>query len=217
MKGLIIKDFIGLGKSLKLVGFMLLFYCAISFITKSPNSFSGMFTLIFALFLLNTYSLDELANWDTYALTMPLSRDNIIQGKYLLMLLLSFLGFIINAGSLLILNIATKAESLFAGIEVPMGGVVIVIIFYSILLPIITKVGITKARIYIIVIYMVPFLFGTLINKKIKEINYSPPERLMEIIKIINENIYIIAPIALIACFGISYFIAIRIYRKKEF
>lgn len=214
MKGLIIKDFIGLGKSFKLVGFMLLFYSAISIITKSPYGFSGMFTLIFALFLLNTYSLDELANWDTYAITMPLSRDNIIQGKYLLMLLLSFLGFIINAGSLLILNIATKAESLFAGIEVPMGGMIIVIIFYSILLPIITKVGITKARIYIIVIYMVPFLLGTLIYKKVKEINPSPSEGLMEVI---IENIFKIAPIVLFACFGISYFTSIRIYRKKEF
>lgn len=217
MKGLIIKEFTNLGKSFKLVGFMLLFYGAISIMTDSPGGFSGLFTVIFALFLFNTYTLDEMANWDIYALTMPLTRENIVQGKYLLMLLLSFLGFIINTGSLLILNMVTKAESLFIGIEVPIAGMVIVIIFYSILLPIISKVGITKARIYFIGIYMVPFLLGILIKNKIKENKIILPEWFTEALWTVKDKINIIAPIAMLICLLISYCISIRIYRKKEF
>lgn len=217
MKGLIIKDFINVSKSFKLVGLIILLYGAISITTENPSSFSGMFTLIFAMFLFSTYSFDELANWDIYVLTMPLTRDNIIQGKYLMMLLLTLLGFSVNAVTLFFLNMVTKAESLFNSFEIPLSGVVIVIIFYSVLLPIITKVGITKARIYFIIIYMVPFFLGMLIYNKVKEDNLIPPERLMEIIEKVKNNIYIIAPLLLIALLGISYSISIGIYRKKEF
>ncbi|TAH74961.1 MAG: ABC-2 transporter permease [Anaerolineaceae bacterium] len=217
MKGLIVKDFINVSNSFRLVGVMVLFYGAISFLTESPGSFSGMFTLIFAMFLFGTFSLDELANWDSYALTMPLTRENIIQGKYLMMLLLTLIGFLVNAASLLVINIATKAESIFSGFEVPIGGFVIVIIFYSVLLPIIAKVGITKARIYFILIYMVPFLLGMLIFKKVKEDNMVPPERLMDVLEMVKDSIYIIAPLVMIVFLGISYSLSVGIYRKKEF
>jgi hypothetical protein len=217
MKGLIVKDFINVSKNFWVIGVIIIFYGVLAFLTDSPGSFSGMFTLIFAMFLIGTYSLDELANWDSYALSMPLTRDNIVQGKYLMMLLLALLGFLVNAVSLLILNMATKAESLFGGFELPLGGVVVVIIFYSVLLPIISKLGITKARIYFIIIYMVPFLLGMLIYKKLKEDNLIPPERLMEVIEMVKNNIYIIAPLVVIVLLGISYSISIGIYRKKEF
>ena len=217
MKGLIVKEFINLSKSFILVGLMIIFYGIFSFMTDSPGSFSGMFTIMFAMFLFSTYSLDEMANWDIYALTMPLTRDNIIQSKYLLMLMLSFLGFIISAGSLLLLNLATKAEDLFAGFELPTGGFAIVIIFYSILLPIVSKLGIIKARIYFVAIYMLPFIIGVFIYKKVKESIPILPEKLITFIELIKDNIFIIVPLVLIIALGISYYLSIRIYRKKEF
>lgn len=217
MKGLIIKDFINVSNSFRLVVVMALFYAGISFVTESPGEFSGMFTLIFAMLLFGTFSIDELADWDSYALTMPLTRDNIIQGKYLMMLLLAFIGFLVNSASLILINITTKAEGIFSGFELPIGGFVIVVIFYSILLPIIAKLGITKARIYFILIYMVPFLIGMLIFNKVKEGNMVPPESLMDVLEVVKDNIYIIAALVMIAFLGISYFLSIAIYRKREF
>jgi hypothetical protein len=217
VKGLIIKEFINISKSFWVIGALIIFYGVIAFMSESPSSFSGLFTLIFAMFTLSTYSFDEMAKWDSYALTMPLTRDNIIQGKYLVMLILSFMGFIVNSVVLLVLNIATKAESLFEGIEISIGGAVVVILFYSVIIPIITKLGIIKARIYFIIIYMVPFLLGSLIFKKVKEEITGPPEKLLAFLEIIIENIYIIVPLVIIVGLGISYYLSIRIYSKKEF
>jgi hypothetical protein len=217
MKGLIIKEFINISKSFWVIGALIIFYGAIAFMTDSPSSFSGLFTLIFAMYMLSTYSLDEMARWDSYALTMPLTRDKLIRGKYLMMLILSFMGFLLNGAVLLVLNIVTKAGSLFDGIEISVGGAVVVIIFYSVIIPIITKLGIVKARLYFIIIYMVPFLLGTMISKKIKEGTANPPEKLIAIIEVIAKNVYIIVPLVLMAALGISYFISIGIYRKKEF
>lgn len=217
MKGLTIKELINISKSFWVVGVLIIFYGVIAFMTDSPSSFGGIFTLIFAMFTLSTYSLDEMAKWDIYALTMPLSRDNLIQGKYLIMLILSFMGFLVNVAVLLVLNIVTKAENLFSGIEISVGGAVVVIIFYSIIIPVITKLGIVKARLYFIIIYMVPFLLGSLIFKKVKEGSTNPPEELIAFIEFLINNVYIIVPLVMIAALGTSYYLSIRIYRKKEF
>lgn len=217
MKGLIIKEFINISKSFWVIGALIIFYGAIAFMTDSPSSFSGLFTLIFAMYMLSTYSLDEMARWDSYALTMPLTRDKLIRGKYLMMLILSFMGFLLNMVVLLTLNILTKSESLFDGIEIAVVGAVLVIVFYSIVIPFITNLGIVKARLYFIIIYMVPFMAGSFISKRIKASNTNPPDGLITFIEVVIKNAYIIVPLIMIAALGISYFISIRIYRKKEF
>ncbi|MDD4111779.1 MAG: ABC-2 transporter permease [Herbinix sp.] len=217
MKGLITKDFINISKSFWVIGVLVIFYGAISFVSDSPSSFSGLFTLIIAMYMLSTYSLDEMAKWDIYALTMPLTRDKLVQGKYLMMLILSFMGFLLNMVVLLTLNILTKSESLFDGIEIAVVGAVLVIVFYSIVIPFITNLGIVKARLYFIIIYMVPFMAGSFISKRIKASNTNPPDGLITFIEVVIKNAYIIVPLIMIAALGISYFISIRIYRKKEF
>lgn len=172
MKGLIAKDLINLSKSFRMVGALSVFYGVIGFASDSPSSFSGMFTIVFAMLLFSTYSLDEMAS---------------------------------------------KAESLFHQFEIPIGGAVLILIFYSIMIPIISKLGITKARIYLLVLYMVPFLLGTLAIKIAKGIRSTPPDIVVRTVNFVMENAYIIIPSVLVCVLGLSYIISIKIYRKTEF
>lgn len=217
MKGLIIKDLINISKNFKTVGALLIFYAAIASMSESPDSFIGIFSIIFAMYVLMTYSYDEMARWDSYALTMPLSRDNIVQGKYLTMILLSLLGFLVNNIILFLFNLVTNQENIFEGIEFNAGGAAAIIFFYSIIIPVITKFGVVKARIYLIFIYIVPFALGSLIFKRIKEIYPAPPDKLIAFVETVLKNVYIIVPLILIVFLSISYILSIRIYRKKEF
>lgn len=217
MKGLIIKDFLNIFKNYKVIVLMMVFYTALAALTDGSGSFINLLTLIFAMYFLNTFSYDEDAKWDTYALTMPLSRERIVLGKYLTMLFMALISFTVNSALLIFFNTLTKKNSLFEGIKVNAAAAAAVIFFYSIIIPVICKFGIVKARIYIIIIYMVPFFLGSLILNKIKETYPAPPEKLIVFIETLYKNIYVIVPLALIALLGISYFISIRIYRKKEF
>ena len=63
---------------------------------------------------------------------------------------------------------------------------------------------------------MVPFLLVLLLSKKVKEGNLNPPEKLISFIEVVINNVYMIVPLVVIVAFGISYFLSIRIYRKKE-
>lgn len=170
MKGLIVKDFINIRKSFKIIILLVIFYAFFALATDDPGGFSSIISLFIAMAFLSTYSFDEMANWDVYALTLPLTRDSIIQAKYMSMLLLSSLGLLLNGITLIMLNWITKVDNIFNGVNYVALGAALIIFFYSIMIPIITKVGITKARIYIIIIYMVPFALGSIIFDGIKKI-----------------------------------------------
>lgn len=145
----------------------------ITLTTESPGSFTSIILLVLAMAMLTTYSYDEMANWDLYALTLPLTRDDIIQAKYMFMLVMSLLGFALNCLSLIVINWMTKVDNVFDGVNNVALGTTIIILFYSILIPIITKVGITKARIYIILFCIIPFAFGNFVFKEIKKISLT--------------------------------------------
>lgn len=217
MIGLILKDFINLKKNFKIMGLLVIFYGFMSLSMKGTSFFASMITLVFAMLFMATYSFDEAAKWDGYALTMPISKENIIQGKYLSVLLLTALGFTISSIMQILLNIIGKADNLFSGLQVSTIGAALVILFYSITIPIITKIGIEKARLAFFIIYMLPFLFVTVVFDKLKEIYPEPPEMLVRMAKGFVDNIYVIVPLVVLLALCISYKISINIYKKREF
>lgn len=217
MKGLILKDIINLKKNFKIFGLLIMFYILMSFSMNNSSYFGSMFTLVFAMLIMSTYSYDEMAKWDGYALTMPISRENVIQGKYAVMLLLTAVGFMISSVVLFALNMIMKADNIYDGIQISGVGAALVILFYSITIPFITKLGIEKARYIFFIVYLIPFFIGTYVFRVIKERYPEPPETLVKFAKLLLDNIYIIAPLFVLLALIISYQISIKIYQKKEF
>jgi hypothetical protein len=217
MKGLIIKDFINLKKNLRIMLVLTLVYGFMAFMQGDASFFSTIFTMLFAILLLSTYSYDEMSKWEGFALTMPFKRDCIVQGKYLTMLLLTLMGSAFSAIFSLVLNVVLKKSDLLEGLKVIGAGAAVVILFYSIVIPFITKLGVEKARYIFFVVYLIPFVLGYMINKQLKNGGIRIPEELLRIGNIIGENVYVIVPLVLIAALGISYTISINIYQKKEF
>lgn len=217
MKGLILKDIINLKKNIKIFGISLVFYIVFAFSMGDSSFVSTMLTLVFAMLTLTTYSIDDFAKWDSYALTMPIKKEDIVRGKYLVMLLLAAASFLINDIILLILNYIMKKENIFDGISIAAGGAAVVIMFYGIIIPFVTKLGVEKARIIILAIYMTPFLLGTIIFRELKKLYPEPPASLVSIGKVLMDNIYILVPLALVIILFVSYLISVRIYKNKEF
>jgi hypothetical protein len=217
MRGLIIKDFINLKKNLKIMSALTVLYAVMAFMQEDTNFFSGVLIVVFAIMLLSTYSYDELSKWDSYALTMPLSRDIIVQGKYLVMLLLTLFGAGFSAVFSVIINFIMKRSDLMDSLKLCAAGASIVILFYSIILPFITKLVVEKARFIFFAVYMIPFLIAFLLQKQLKSGDLQIPHELIRLGNIFIQNVYIIVPLLLIAALGISYTISINIFRKKEF
>jgi ABC-2 type transport system permease protein len=217
MKGLIMKDFINLKKNLKIFGVLTVLYAFMSFAMEDSSFFSSIFTMLFAILTLSLYSYDDLAKWDSYALTMPISKDNVVQGKYLMMLLLTFIGTAFSSIFSIIFNLAIYKEGAFQNIQGCAAGAIIVIFFYSIIIPFITKLGVEKARMVFFAVYFIPFLITIMTKKMMEAGELTVPENLLILIDNVIKYRYFILPAVVLAALGLSYMISIRIYRKKEF
>jgi len=217
MSGLIWKDLINLKRYAKTFGIFILVYGFLAFTQKDTGFITGVFTIFSAILTMSSYSFDEMSKWDAYALTMPITRKDIVRGKYLLMLLFVLFGSTFSAVFGTLINIAIGSENVFGGMEASFIGAAIVILFYSIILPFITKQGIEKARIILFIVYIVPFVAGYFLKTALKAGSIEIPDQLLQISETAIQYRHLLIPIVLITSLSISYFISSQIYCKKEF
>lgn len=217
MVGLILKDFINLKKNLKIFAGITVLYGFMAYSSSDASFFSTIYTMLFAVLTLSIYSYDEMAKWETFALTMPISKDNVVQGKYLMMLLLTLLGALFSGLFSLAMYSLRGGDMLTDGLKSCGIGAAVVILFYSITLPFITKLGVEKARLIFFAIYMVPFIVGVMASKAYSSGTLEIPQKLISFIGEAMKYLYILIPAVVLAALVISYFISIKIYRKREF
>ncbi|MCK8744447.1 ABC-2 transporter permease [Clostridioides difficile] len=211
MKGLILKDLLNLKGNVK---FILLFIIMFGFMSSlgdgNVNNFIGVIIVLCTTMIVSTFSYDDLNEWDSYVLTMPINRNDIVLSKYLTMLIFSFIGVLVSLivsvtigyfKNTLILNETLLINALILSISVCFG---------SLILPLIYKFGTERARLLMILCFLVPTL-ALLVFKSILE-NISSP---ISIEIILNTLVYSL-PFVAILLFVISYFISSKIYSKKE-
>ncbi|HAU4959696.1 TPA: ABC-2 transporter permease [Clostridioides difficile] len=211
MKGLILKDLLNLKGNVK---FILLFIIMFGFMSSlgdgNVNNFIGVIIVLCTTMIVSTFSYDDLNKWDSYVLTMPINRNDIVLSKYLTMLIFSFIGVLVSLivsvtigyfKNTLILNETLLINALILSISVCFG---------SLILPLIYKFGTERARLLMILCFLVPTL-ALLVFKSILE-NISSP---ISIEIILNTLVYSL-PFVAILLFVISYFISSKIYGKKE-
>ena len=206
MKGLILKDLLNLKSTFKMLGVMMLFF-AVVFLPQGNGAIFGIIIMMFAMMVVTTISCDDLAKWDAYALTMPVTRKEMVLSKYLVMVLLNTLGAVLS----LIIGIVGSFlmnQSFDLEILVIVGLVyLIAFIFGSLIIPLIYKFGTEKARLMLFLCALIP----TALFLLLEQFNVPLPTTG-------NPWIYLILLVAC-AVIGVilSYLISLKIYTKKEF
>lgn len=211
MKGLIYKDIINLKSYVKM---LLLMFCifAVIFIPQGQVDFIvGYISLISCMMVVSTMSYDDMAKWDKYALTMPVTRKEVVSSKYLVMLLFTTIGTIIGIIITMISGFFVKEvyidEMLISAVIV----FSIALIFGSVLIPLIYKFGTQKARILIILCALTPTFIVIVGSKIMESLGVNMPTG-----EVIIKFIYFV-PIVSIIILIVSYFISTNIYKRKEF
>ncbi len=157
MKGLIIKELLGLRQYFKILGFLLLAYGAMVYIMRTTAFIPAINAFLIMICVLNSFNYDDNNRWEKFALTLPVSKTDLVNSKYLLILLLCaastgvtfalslILGLLFPASLTAIL--IASAASAFAGLFLA-----------SLSMPIIYRYGTEKARYILVIIIMVPTL-----------------------------------------------------------
>lgn len=214
MKGLILKDLLNLRKNLKTIIIMCLFYTLL-FSTLNPTFLSGMITILFAMQILTTFSYDDYSKWNMYALSLPITKKQLVLSKYIL-----GISFIIFGG--VFSFILTSLLSLFKGsfilgdlVASIIGSTGIMILMILILLPLIFKYRVERSRIMLLAIFAIPTVLILIISKvlALTGIPFPSEEQLNALLPVIC----IIATLILIAGSYVSYMTSVKIVTKKEY
>ena len=170
-----------------------------------------MMALYSMMLMFTAMSYDEMANFDKYALTLPVTRADLVRTKYVLLVLLFGAGMLVGllgegiffllrgAGELTLLD---QTRSLFTV-------AVFYLLGFLVLIPVIFRLGMEKARLFLSLIFVAMFglIWAGVMLARSLEIE-------------ITEGMVIGAIVAGVlltaACFFLSYRVSLRIVKRKE-
>lgn len=208
MNVLVVKDLMNLRQSLKTMVILILVFAVIFIPTGNTTTLSFLLVIFASMFPLTSMVYDDMVKWDRYALTMPLSRKDMVAGKYQLMLLMLGIGIGL---SLLITAIGvTAAPALFLTAVNPFQFILAVgslgLVYGSVLLPVLYRFGTENTRFIMIgsMIVIGALLLGTFVL-------------FGGILADISILFWILPPAIALVCLAASYRIALRVYMNKEF
>lgn len=210
MLGLIKKDLLLIKANLKSMIIIFVIYIMLSF--QGTLDVTFIIPIIGIMLFISTFSYDDFNNWNSYAVTLPDGRRNVVRAKYIvsiiLMIILAVIAFFIGIG---ISYIKTNSINLDEIISSLMGTMLSSVIIISLLYPIVFKFGATNGRIILFAVVLGIAGIGTLIAQFI---DMAP---IINIINKLDNYLLIAIPIIYIILLGISYLISSKIYQNKEF
>jgi hypothetical protein len=206
MKGLIRKDLLLLALSGRVVLVSLAVFIMV-FMTAGTGAVAAILPVVMALMLtISLFAYDAQAKWDQFATVLPVGAKQIVGARYLIaygvLICAAFLAFL--------LNIAGKLRSGQAGMAI--APIVLesalvsaaVSLALAIIMPLIYRFGVEKARIAMLVVFLAPTVFFQLLGAKMKVPTVD--ERALAPVLIVA---------ALVAAF-LSYVVSCRIYQAKD-
>ncbi|MDF2631777.1 MAG: putative transporter, permease protein [Caproiciproducens sp.] len=205
MLGLIVKDLLCLKKSALKMVVILGLYIVIFYSANNIVFLCAMIIMISTMLILNTFAYDELSKWDYYALSLPVTKKQIILSKYLLTVLFDFIGILIT----LLLYLIKRQLNLEAALSI-CALAATALIMAAVLLPLLYKLGTQKARIWMIMIFLLPTAAIIVLGNLGFHLTAGMPSE-----STIGLLVWISLPVALLFYAG-SYFLSYKIFVNKE-
>ena len=214
MIGLILKDVFNLKKYVKQIGLSVVVFGLFAVQLKNPAYLIGMISMMCSMLVITSMSYDESTKWDKYALTMPILKKDIVLSKYILLVLLVGAGTVFSGIISMIMSEIMQIQKPEEILLISGAVALIMLLIFSVLMPLLLKYGVEKARILIFAIVGLPALIGTAFVKLIQILKIPKPDE-AQLEKLFEILPYAFPVIVLVVLF-LSYNLSVRIYDKKE-
>lgn len=210
MLGLVKKDFLIIKANAKSMAIIFAIYIVLT--VQGTFDVTFVVPLIGIMLFISTFSYDDFNNWNSYAVTLPDGRKNVVRSKYIASIILTIiLGILSLAIGIGVAYTKTNNINVDEIISSLMGTMLSSVIIISLLYPIMFKFGATNGRIILFAVIFGIAGIGALIAQFV-DMTFA--------INMINglDNYSLIAiPIISVILLGISYLISNKIYQHKEF
>lgn len=209
MIGMILADFYAMKKQLAMLGAMGALYLCIGIVSGSEHAIIAFFVLFSVMSVISSFTYNEQCRFDLFANTLPIGRHSIVLGKYVMVVISLGIADILG-GICLGISRLMKHGDISEDIYVLVFTSLIGILFTSIALPMIFKLGSERAKFVLIAIYVLPFLAAFALTK------YGIID-LDQFINVKMGQMLLFLVCGDIILMGISVAVSLGIYKRKEF
>ncbi len=214
MKGLVIKDFMMMKRSILLYILIFAIYSVLGVATGNAGMMVVFSVMMAGILPGNSIAYDERYHWDSFAPVLPLGRKQVVLSKYVFGMLLTAMTFAINIPVFILRSI--KQPDMFEGMaDIILFDLIIVcvcIIIQAISLPVNIKFGTKKSRLVMMLICAVPvaiFVSASMVSANIglSLFTKQPSEFMLTLVFIIVSAVL----------YTISIKLSTKWYEAKEF
>lgn len=214
MKGLFIKDLRLLAGKNMFLPLLVIAVVTLGFTGNGPDFIIPYFTLIISMFAVSTISYDESDNCFPFLFTLPATRNQYVQEKYLFGIVLGLCGDIFSSAAAYIIS-AVKGHPALSDTAFGFISVIPVFLLINALsLPFLLKLGMEKGRIAMFIIGGAAVGIAAFFGK-----NEGADAALNEFAESVQKNetmmILIFTAVSVVLT-AVSYFISLGIMKKKE-
>ena len=115
MKGLIIKDLYQMGRYCRTMLLVIVVFLGVSFFSRDNDFFLYYPCLLCGMIPVTLLSYDERSGWSRYALSMPVTRAQLVGGKYLIGMITVAAATVISAAAAVVRPVVTAGAPITAG------------------------------------------------------------------------------------------------------
>lgn len=158
MTGLFRKDLIAMLRGGKYTFAISLVFFLISLATSQINIITAMIVILFTMLPITTFSFDEMARWDKYALTLPVTRTEMVLEKYLITFLMTFAGSAVVFVMQFVSGLIRGGGAFVLSENLLMVYVMLAVclVLSSIFLPLVYRFGAEKSRLMLMLVVFIP-------------------------------------------------------------
>ena len=214
MKSLILKDLYNIGHNVKSMLFILVVFAVALIPTSGVAGYIFVCAILCSMMIVTTFSFDDNSKWARYAMIMPVSKKDLVGGKFIVLAIFCLVGslFGLVVGSIAGLTIKSISFDL-AGIGellfLALTAWVVSIIYGSMSIPLVFKFGAEKGRVLLLISFLFPAALCFGIYQLFVILDIELTEHFMFALLCCSPII------ALIWCY-VMYQISYRIFTKQE-
>lgn len=179
--------------------------------------------------MMSLLAADETNGWQSFRLTLPLSRRTVVVGRYASIALLGLLGLVCGFGAFLITCMVALAMDMAGqdgagAFQMPAGfpaaelfivaalSLAAALVGLAIMLPFVVKMGFTRAIRYVPVIFMVVIMMGW---SALEESDLTLVSSALEWLVSVPGAFAVFAGASIV--YALSCMLSVRLYRTREF
>lgn len=214
MKSLILKDLYNIGHNAKSMLFILVVFTAVFIPSSGVEGYACVCAVLCSMMIVTTFAFDDASKWNRYAMVMPVSKKDLVAGKFIVLAIFCAVGSLFGTvmgliGGLVLNKVSFDLAGLGVLLLVALAAWVISLILGSMSIPLVFRFGAEKGRVLLLVSFLVPMgvCFG--IYRLLTVLGVEITDRLIGIL-------LCCLPVGALAWCYVMYRVSCRIFEKQE-